>query len=305
MNTGYFYQSHPLTKLLLAAVISFSCFILTFIAAIIMAIPIFGIGPPELINALEDLTNPENLNLLKYLQIAQSTGLFLIPPFIIAYLFSGNTLNYLKLLKAPMFLPSLIALLMIFSSLPVIAFLTQINQGLHLPEWLSPVEDWMRRAEDSAEKLTEAFLLMDSAGDLLLNLLMIAVIPALGEELLFRGVVQKVFSDWTKNIHLGIFLAAALFSFLHFQFYGFLPRTLLGILFGYLFVYSGSLWYPILAHFFNNAMAVIIYYYIGKEGVEKSFEQFGKESLSFYFIVAGTLVLLLLMRYFRSNFRQA
>ncbi len=304
MNPGYFYQSHPLTKLLVAAVISFSCFILTFFAAIILAIPLFGIGPLELINALEDLTNPENLTLLKYLQIAQSTGLFLIPPFIIAYLFSGNTLSYLKLLKAPRLLPSLIALLMIFSSLPVIAFLTQINQGLHLPEWLSPVEDWMRRAEDSAERLTEAFLHMDSAGGLLFNLLMIAVIPALGEELLFRGVVQKVFSDWTKNIHLGIFLAAALFSFLHFQFFGFLPRTLLGILFGYLFVYSGSLWYPILAHFFNNAMAVMIYYYIGKEGVEKSFEQFGKESLSFYFIVAGALVLLFLMRFFRSNFRQ-
>lgn len=305
MNSGYFNQSHPLTKLFVAAVIAFTCFFLTLILAVILAVPIFGIGPLELMNAIQDLANPDNLNLLKYLQIAQSTGLFLIPPFIIAHLFSGNSIDYLKFKKAPLLLPSVIGILMIFSALPAINFLTQINQGLHLPDWLSPIEEWMRRAEDSAEKLTEAFLFVDNPGGLVINLLMIAVIPALGEELLFRGVIQRIFIDWMKNMHIGIFLAAILFSFLHFQFYGFLPRTLLGMLFGYLFVYSGSIWYPILAHFFNNAMAVMVYYYFGKEGFEKSIEQFGTQGISLYFVLAGVIVLYFLIRSFRSNFRGA
>jgi len=267
--------------------------------------PIFGIGPSDLIHALEDLNNPENLNLLKYLQISQSTGLFLIPPFILGYLFSGNSWSYLKFRQLPMMVPAVITFLILISCLPVVNFLNEFNQGLQLPGWLSGVENWMKRSEQAAEKLTEAFLAVDSINGLLLNLLMIAVIPAIGEELLFRGVIQRILVEWTKNIHLGIFIAAFIFSAFHFQFYGFLPRLLLGVLFGYLFVYSGSIWYPVIAHFINNAMAVLVYYFIGKEGVEESIDQFGAKGMSVLFVFAGIILLILLFRFFRSNFRKA
>ena len=201
MNFSYFYQASPITKLFLSGIISFSCFILTFILAVLFAIPIFGIGPVDLLNALSDINNPDNLNLLKYLQIAQSTGLFLIPPFILGYLFSGSSFTYLKVHKSPTFSLSLIGILIILTSLPIINFLSEINLSLSLHEWLSSLEGWMQRSEEAAKKLTEAFLAVDTTKGLLINLLMIAVIPALGEEFLFRGVIQRIFIEWTKNIH--------------------------------------------------------------------------------------------------------
>lgn len=305
MNFSYFYQASPITKLFLSGIISFSCFILTFILAVLFAIPIFGIGPVDLLNALSDINNPDNLNLLKYLQIAQSAGLFLIPPFILGYLFSGSSFNYLKVHKSPTFSLSLIGILIILTCLPIINFLTEINLSLSLPEWLSSLEGWMQRSEEAAKKLTEAFLAVDTTKGLLLNLLMIAVIPALGEEFLFRGVIQRIFIEWTKNIHWGILISALLFSAMHFQFYGFLPRTMLGMLFGYLFVYSGSIWYPVIAHFFNNAMAVLVYFFAGKETVEKTIDQFGTQGVTVYFVLLAIIFLYLLIRFFRSNFRPA
>jgi membrane protease YdiL (CAAX protease family) len=95
---------------------------------------------------------------------------------------------------------------------------------------------------------------------------MIGIIPAIGEELLFRGVIQRIFTEWTKNIHWGIWISAILFSALHLQFYGFVPRAILGAIFGYLLVWSGNLWLPVLAHFINNTVAVIAYYFYG-EGI--------------------------------------
>lgn len=304
MKSSFFYDAHPFTKLLLSFLIAFFCFILTFIVSVILAMPIFGIGPSDLIHALEDLNNPDNLNLLKYLQISQSTGLFLIPPFILGYLFSGNSWSYLKIRQFPFMFPAVVTFLILLSCLPVVNFLNEFNQGLQLPGWLSGVENWMKRSEQAAERLTESFLAVDSMNGLLLNLFMIAVIPAIGEELLFRGVIQRILVEWTQNIHLGIFIAAFIFSAFHFQFYGFLPRLLLGVLFGYLFVYSGSIWYPVIAHFLNNAMAVLVYYFVGKEGVEESIDQFGTKGISVLFVLAGIILLILLFRLFRSNFRK-
>ena len=88
-----------------------------------------------------------------------------------------------------------------------------------------------------------------------------AILPAIGEELLFRGVFQRLLTEWTRNIHWGIILAALLFSFFHFEFYGFLPRFLLGVFFGYLFVWTSSIWVPILAHFTNNFIIVVYSFY--------------------------------------------
>ena len=92
---------------------------------------------------------------------------------------------------------------------------------MHFPDWLSGMENWMLDKEESAQELTESFLVMNSVGSLVFNLIMIALLPAIGEELIFRGIFQRIFAEWTKNIHLGILLAAILFSAMHFQFYGF------------------------------------------------------------------------------------
>jgi membrane protease YdiL (CAAX protease family) len=127
----------------------------------------------------------------------------------------------------------------------------------------------MKDTEEYAGEITERFLAVSTIQGFLVNLFMIALIPAVGEEFLFRGVLQKIFIEWTKNIHWGIIISALLFSTFHLQFYGFLPRLMLGIFFGYLFVWSGSLWLPVLAHFFNNSVAVFFYFIAGKEMNDK------------------------------------
>ena len=118
----------------------------------------------------------------------------------------------------------------------------------------------MKASEEQAAALTEAFLKMSTPGELIFNLFMIALIPAIGEELLFRGIVQNIFSRWLKNNHAAVWFTAILFSAMHMQFYGFIPRLMLGAMLGYLLVWSGNLWWPIIAHFVNNAAAVIFSY---------------------------------------------
>src|SRR5690554_5832087 len=100
----------------------------------------------------------------------------------------------------------------------------------------------------------------DNAGDFILALIVIGLIPAVGEELLFRGLVQNQIGAITKNIHVAIWLAAFLFSTFHFQFYGFVPRMFLGVLFGYLYYWSGNLFIAMLAHFINNGLTLILLY---------------------------------------------
>lgn len=301
MKKGFFFDAGPVTKITLTGLIVIVCFIGFFILALVLAIPLFGKDPVELVTALSDPLNRENLALLKYLQIMQSTGLFLIPAIILAYLFSGHPFRYLMLKQKPTGMPVLIILLIFFSYLPVINLLTEINMKMNLPEWLSSLESWMKRSEESARLLTEAFLSMETTGAFLFNLFMIAIIPAIGEELLFRGVIQRIFTDWTKNKHLGILIAAILFSALHLQFYGFLPRLFLGVVFGYLLVYSQSMWYPVIAHFLNNAFAVGAYYFIGKEGVEESIDQFGAVGSTVTFALIGLILVIILIHSFRST----
>ena len=115
---------------------------------------------------------------------------------------------------------------------------------------------------------------VDTIGGLLLNMIVIALIPAIGEEMTFRGVLQQWLTR-KMNPHLAILLSAAIFSFIHFQFYGFLPRMFLGVLLGYMFYITGSLWTSILMHFLNNGTAVVLYYLNSKSVIDIDVEHFG------------------------------
>jgi len=117
---------------------------------------------------------------------------------------------------------------------------------------------------------------------------MIAIIPAIGEELFFRGVMQRIFSDWFKNMHVAIFFTAFLFAAIHMQFYGMLPRMMLGVLFGYLYYWTGSLWVPVFAHFLNNGAAVIVSYLSSRGFISSGYEDFG--ATNNFFLIAGSIV---------------
>ena len=217
---------------------------------------LFDIGFSDLSSFLSDYNTPKSVNALKFLQLFTSVGLFIVPPLLFAY-FTGFQLQLLQKINRQ---TVLLAIAIMLIANPFVAYLIQWNQALNLPDFLEAVQRWMETSEQKAMQLTEAFLAMNSMGDLLINLFLIALIPAIGEELLFRGVLQQLFAKWTGKIHLAIFISAFLFSAIHMQFFGFLPRFVLGLILGYMFCWSKNLWLPILAHFTNNALAIIFTY---------------------------------------------
>jgi uncharacterized protein len=232
---------------------------------------------------------------LKYFQVVQSIGVFIVPPFILGWLFHGQIFDYLNLNRPINFESVLLVLVLSFAASPFINFIGEINANMQLPSWLSGVEIWMKNAEDKAAELTEAFLKVETLGGLFFNIFMVAFLPAIGEELLFRGVIQRIFTNWTRNYHWGIWISAFLFSALHMQFYGFIPRLFLGVLFGYLLVWSGSIWLPIIAHFINNGVAVIAMYMIDKKLLNPEIEDIGSTSDSYYLAAVSVVLIVVFM----------
>jgi membrane protease YdiL (CAAX protease family) len=254
-------------------------FFVFFLLGYLLAVPLFDLSIQELSGILSGKGQQMHPHLIKYFQILQTVGLFVIPPFIAARFLSKQPVKYLGFSNQPNPWSLFTVVVLIFASLPLINFLAQLNQNINLPEQFASLEQWLVNREESARRMTDQFLRAPNLGGLAINLVMVAVLPALGEELLFRGVVQKIFSEWTRSVHWGIVIAAFLFSAMHVQFYGLLPRMFLGILFGYLLLWSGSMWLPILAHFVNNAGAVVYYYFVQDEMAFSStgYELFGEQ----------------------------
>lgn len=142
--------------------------------------------------------------------------------------------------------------------MPFNGLIIEWNQNLDFPEALKGLEEWMRQKEDQMGGLTKFLTDFTSPFDLLIALMVIGIIPGIGEEVLFRGILQRTLARWTGNVHVAIWVSALIFSAIHIQFYGFVPRALLGALFGYLYVWSGNLWVPILAHAVNNGFTVLM-----------------------------------------------
>ncbi len=290
-----FRDMKPLSQLMFSIFVVIASFLAFLVIALVIAIPLFGLESMLNIPSINDLNNPESIRFLKYFQVVQSIGVFIIPPFILGWLFHGNIADYLHLNKKVTFASVLLVLLMSFSASPFINFIGELNANMQLPDWLSGVENWMKSAEENAAEITEAFLKVDTLGGLLFNIFMVAFLPAIGEELLFRGVLQRIFTNWTKNIHWGIWITAILFSAMHMQFYGFIPRMFLGVLFGYLLVWSGSIWLPVIAHFINNGVAVVAMYMIDKKLLTPDIEEIGSTSDSYYMAVVSVVLIIVFM----------
>ncbi len=285
-----FRDMRPFAQLMFSIFVIIVSFLAFLVLSLLIAIPIFGMDSMMAIPTLNDLNNPESLLILKYFQVVQAIGLFIIPPFILGYLFYGNIFKYLYLNKSITSSTLLLVVVLMFFASPFINLIGEWNSNMQFPEWMEGIEAWMKDAEEKAAELTEAFLKVDTIWGLFFNVFMIAVLPAIGEELLFRGVIQRIFTKMTKNNHWGIWISAILFSALHFQFYGFVPRMLLGVLFGYLLVWSGSMWLPIAAHFFNNGLAVVAMFMIDKGMLKPEVETIGSTSGSYYIAVISMLL---------------
>ncbi|MCI7575521.1 MAG: CPBP family intramembrane metalloprotease [Bacteroidales bacterium] len=232
----------------------------------------------------------QSLVSLKVLQMLQTIATFMLPCFIMAYLWSDAPMSYLSLDKKPDGKAVFGVILLMIIATPCINLMGYLNAKIQLPAFLQGLEELMKSQELAAEQLTERFLQADNIWVLLFNLLLMAVLPALSEELCFRGVLMKIFGEKGK-IQLAIWASAIIFSAIHFQFYGFIPRMLMGVLFGYLLYWSGSLWLPVVAHFTNNVFAVVTYYIVSRYFADSvgSIDTFGTGSTLWAGILSAVL----------------
>lgn len=244
-----------------------------------------------LILLIPGLSNGGELTSIYVGAAIQSVFAIALPAFFIATLTHPAPTRYLKIGKSGRMTEKVIlALLLFLFSYLFASFLSQWNKGISLPQSLSGIEQAMRSMEDAALETTDLLLSVDTIGGLLLNLLIVAGFAALSEELFFRGALQQLLQEKFRNGHAAVWVAAFIFSIVHFQFYGFLPRLFLGALLGYLFLYTRNLWIPILFHFINNATVLLISYFWRDAGWLRKMEEM-PVTLPF---VAGAVASLLL-----------
>lgn len=247
MNREIFRNMSSWTQLLFLILISF--FLLFAVSAIIL---LLGVNNQSL---------QSSTTFLRLSVCLQSLFIFLVPALMSAFLFEKSPIRYLKLNKGIDVRFLILSVILIFAVQPMVSWLGYYNNNMSLPESLAPLEEQMRLWEDMATQTMEQLLVNSSIFVLLINILVIAIMAGIAEELFFRGSIQQLINKISGNKHIAVWVTAFVFSAIHFQFYGFFPRMFLGALLGYLFVWSGNLWIPIIVHSLNNAMSVLLFHF--------------------------------------------
>lgn len=298
MKESFLQGAHPFIKLVFLVFLMLSSFFIFSFLGVLLAIPLFHTSVTEIMTLASTVQDSRSVDLLKYLQLVQTLSLFIVPPVVFVFLEREKFTRYFGFDQPAGKIFYLVTFVMVIALMPVNNFLSHWNQNIVFPKALAGLEQILRSMEKSAEELTRVFMEMRSWGGYFFNIFLIALLPAVGEELTFRGVIQPLFIRWTRNAHAGIIITGAIFSFFHFQFFGFVPRWVLGIIFGYLFYWSRTLWVPMAAHFINNALAVTAYWLAGSEQVEREYDSIGVKDA---YLLAGIIVLGVSLWWFYRN----
>lgn len=244
--------------LMLVSVVLVCFFILGLVGTLVLSAAT-GIGISEMSDMSKvDFSKPGAIAFLRGMQLVQFISLFIVPTIICTWLFSENSKKYLGWLPPSNRGFIMVGIGLMLVAIPFTNWLGQLNQEIPFP---SGMEKWMKEQEDEATRTIHALLSRQTVKDLLLNIFFIAGLAAVGEELLFRGLAQRLLIKMFRSPWAGIIIAAAIFSAMHMQFYGFLPRFVLGILLGAIYWYSGSLWVAMLAHFIYDVVLIVIAWY--------------------------------------------
>ncbi|MCL2650413.1 MAG: CPBP family intramembrane metalloprotease [Candidatus Azobacteroides sp.] len=228
----------------------------------------------EIVNDLLQHIN-EDAQLMRQSLFFQTVCGFFFPALIFARFFSDDAKEYLAMEQGISGSVAALTILSIIFALPILNVIVYLTQQIPLPDFMKAVESQIVEWENQAQHEIEAMLITDKYLTFLINLLIVAVLAAVGEEFLFRGILQNIFGKIIKNPHAVIWTVAFIFSLVHLQFFGFFARMLLGAYLGYLLYYSKSIWLPVLAHSVNNALGVISYYSIKDPELLKKMDQVG------------------------------
>ncbi len=256
----FFEGQNRFVQILIFLALIVGCMVVASVLGVVVASIFYGFGIPA--NALDQAAY------YRILQSFGSVGTFMLPPLFFSYLSERKWFSYNRMNRAPGYTMSNIVIVMSLVLLPIVWILADWNEGWKLPEVLAGLDEWMRRMDEQNSELVKLMSRDSRIGILLINIFVMAVLPAVGEELMFRGTIQPFLQKWAKSPHWAIWITAVIFSAIHFQISGFIPRMLIGAYLGYLCFWSGSLWLPILAHFMHNSMSILTDFVMSRRGFD-------------------------------------
>lgn len=240
----------PGKRMLMFILIAFLCFL---IGSVAVAFITYG-----------GMTAPR----LRIAAVVQDVVMFIAPPLLTAVVITRRPADFLQLREPPRLMPVLLVVAVAFASVPAMNSIVKWNESLTLPESMSALQHWMELSEEAARRFTDTLLGSTGISGLVMSVLIVGVFAGFSEELFFRGGLQRLLTTSGMDKHAAVWLTAFIFSAIHMQFFGFVPRLLLGAYFGYLLVWSRSLWMPIIAHFLNNTLAAVATHYEHSAGVD-------------------------------------
>ena len=197
---------------------------------------------------------------------AQDLFVFILPAVAVMAILYRRPFHAMALDRPPTWKALLVVVAFYIVSIPAMNWLVTANEAMSLPASLSGLEHWMRTMEDSAAETTKQILDIHTVGGLIACILVVGVMAGLSEEMLFRGAMQRIMMDSRLGRYAVVWIVAIIFSAFHMQFYGFFPRMVLGLWLGYLLLWTGSLWVPIIAHTLNNS-TVVVFSFLSNRGI--------------------------------------
>lgn len=297
MLKGTFQNISSGRKLLLFVFFVLGALLIASVASILVAMLVWGNDTLAMV-ANPDLGNSKVIAALKVMQLINSFGGILLPALAFLWLADAQFFTCSKSSVAKKWQNFFLTVFFILAIQPFVGLLTELNEAINFPSSLAGLETKLKSLEENALLLTKAFVSATTIGGLLFNILLMAILPAISEELMFRAALGRLFRNMTGSIHWAVIISAIIFSAFHMQFYGFLPRFILGAGLGYLFFWSGSIWWPILAHFINNGVTVVASYLF-----QNGYSTIDPEQIGVYESVlpglASLLVTVLLLLLFR------
>ena len=286
-------NNNPLSKLSFLTKITFlvSCFLVCFFLVVILF---------SVLSQKYGLTNNIILS-----QIAlQNLLAFTLPAIIVTFFLKNKPFNYLGLNFVPPIKTIIFIVLLYFASIPLMNMLIEINENIKLPESFSVLEDILRAQEEAAQAVTNRLINGISFLYLLVLILVVGILTGFGEEIFFRGILFRLFIDKPMNKHIAIWAVAFIFSLMHFQFYGFLPRMILGAIFGYLLLWTGNLWVPIICHALNNSLVLISNFLIENRIISENYSTLGSTNNMWWLAIVSAIVVAILIKY-KNRFLQS
>ena len=244
----------------------------------------------------DDYGRPEYADVVKGLLIVNAIGVFVLPPLVFSYLADPQPLTYLGIRPPQKNSFLLIGLITMVAAYFAVEMLASLNESA---VYLLPksTQQWILKFENDANGQMKNILSMKSPGDLLMTILLAGALPAISEELFFRGILQKLFIQIFRSVWPGIIFTAFLFSAFHMQFMGFIPRMALGVILGALYWYSGSIYTSMLGHFIFNTINVFLIYF-------KVADLDANTSISLGYILIGLaslIIIIFLIKYLRKQ----